>query len=275
MTYQQNSSSTNQEECMNALTESEKFLTRYYKRLVTGGKGSRPVVILFPGNIQQYINKIIEIRKSTNLVPSDNPYLFGYPDTNHWARGDVAIRKFARNADIAHPDQITSNKLRKHIATVMQILNLNKEESEQFAQFMGQTEKMSVGHEACGFHDISDRFNVSISTVHCIIKRVTYFISGLSEEFINWPNLEKQEEIARYYITKRGFPQVIGIEYICHFTRACCVLHNMGKMEETELFTEPRLDGDLEVDLEPHQNVVDSAIGKALRNEICNQINSH
>lgn len=51
ITYQQNNSSTNQEECMNALTESEKFLTRYYKHVVTGGKGSRPVVILFPENI--------------------------------------------------------------------------------------------------------------------------------------------------------------------------------------------------------------------------------
>ncbi|KAK9709409.1 hypothetical protein QE152_g26657 [Popillia japonica] len=166
-TYEQNFTSLNQEECMDALSNSEKILTRHYKRVVTGGKGGRPVVILFPTNIQGYVEKIIEIRNSTDLVPSSNPYLFGYPDSTRWARGDVAIRKFAKKAHLQYPEQLTSNKLRKQIAirkfakkahlqypeqltsnklrkqiaTVMQILNLNKEESEQFAQFMGHTEK--------------------------------------------------------------------------------------------------------------------------------------
>jgi hypothetical protein len=53
----------------------------------------------------------------------------------------VALRKFAKQANLEYPNEITSNKLRKQIATVMQILSLNKEESEQFARFMGHTEK--------------------------------------------------------------------------------------------------------------------------------------
>ncbi|XP_074039699.1 uncharacterized protein isoform X2 [Leptinotarsa decemlineata] len=61
--------------------------------------------------------------------------------TVKWTRGDVVIRKFAHEAGLEYPDQISSNKLRKQIATVMQILNLNQEETEQFAQFMGHTEK--------------------------------------------------------------------------------------------------------------------------------------
>jgi hypothetical protein len=36
---------------------------------------------------------------------------------------------------------MTSNKLRKHIATVMQILSLSKDEAKQFSQFVGHTEK--------------------------------------------------------------------------------------------------------------------------------------
>jgi hypothetical protein len=126
---------------MNALTESEKVLIKHYKRVVTGGRGSRAVVILFPQSIQNYINRIIEIRNSTQIVPDNNGYLFAYPDTAHWARGDVALRKFAKQANLEYPNEITSNKLRKQIATVMQILSLNKEESEQFARFMGHTEK--------------------------------------------------------------------------------------------------------------------------------------
>jgi hypothetical protein len=40
---------------MNALTESEKVLAKHYKRVVTGGKGSRAVVILFPQSVQNYL----------------------------------------------------------------------------------------------------------------------------------------------------------------------------------------------------------------------------
>lgn len=84
---------------------------------------------------------IINLRQTTDLVTEKNPYLFAHPKSDRWVRGDVAIRKFAQKADLEHPKEITSNKLRKQIATVMQILNLNQEETEQFAHFMGHTEK--------------------------------------------------------------------------------------------------------------------------------------
>ncbi|KAF2889874.1 hypothetical protein ILUMI_16299, partial [Ignelater luminosus] len=131
----------NQEECLNSLSESEKVLTKHYKRVVTEGKGSRPIVILFPQSLQDYMNIIINIRQSTNLVPENNVYLFAHSGSECWTRGDVAIRKFAQNANLDNPKEISSNKLRKQIATVMQILNLNQEETERFANFMGHTDK--------------------------------------------------------------------------------------------------------------------------------------
>lgn len=140
-TYTDNITFINQEECEKALSESEKVLTKHYKRIVTGGKGSKPVAILFPSSLQTYIDFLIKIRSTNDLIPQNNTYLFGCPGTMKWTRGDVVIRKFAENANLEYPQQISSNKLRKQIATVMQILNLNKEETEQFAQFMGHTEK--------------------------------------------------------------------------------------------------------------------------------------
>ncbi|KAB0804413.1 hypothetical protein PPYR_01383 [Photinus pyralis] len=140
-TYTDHRVGLNQEECINALSESEKALTKYYKRIVTGGKGSRPIAVLFPLNLQTYIDFFVKIRLEGNLVPHNNPYLFGCPNTEKWTKADVVFRKFATNANLEFPAHISSNKLRKQIATVMQILNLTKEESEQFAQFMGHTEK--------------------------------------------------------------------------------------------------------------------------------------
>ncbi|KAL1487661.1 hypothetical protein ABEB36_015638 [Hypothenemus hampei] len=80
-TYTQNNITCNQEECENALTETEKLLTKQYKRLVTGGKGSRSIAILLPLKLQEYIDYFVSIRKSTDIVPNDNKYLFGCPGT--------------------------------------------------------------------------------------------------------------------------------------------------------------------------------------------------
>ncbi|CAH1990633.1 unnamed protein product [Acanthoscelides obtectus] len=124
---------------MNSLAASQTLIASSFDD--NSGKGSRPIAILFPQTLQTYIDFFVKIRQEHHLVPENNPYLFGCPGTSKWTRGDVIIRKFAQEADLEFPKQISSNRLRKQIATVMQILNLSKEESEQFAHFMGHTEK--------------------------------------------------------------------------------------------------------------------------------------
>jgi len=49
------------------------------------------------------------------------------------------IRKFCKNAEIRHPENITSTRLRKHVATVTQLLNLSESDIEQLATFLGHT----------------------------------------------------------------------------------------------------------------------------------------
>lgn len=140
-TYYKDFTSINQEECFQALTDSEKELTKFYKRVVTGGKGSRQIVILFPRNLQDLINVMLAVRNKTTLVPDTNKYLFAPPGSNSWVKGDNVIQRFAKNCNLEHPEHISSNRLRKQISTVMQILNLTPEEAEQFAKFLGHTEK--------------------------------------------------------------------------------------------------------------------------------------
>ncbi|KAK7597974.1 hypothetical protein V9T40_014930 [Parthenolecanium corni] len=123
--YYKNFSTNNAEECLKALSPTEKALTKYYKRIVTGGKGSRPVVILLPKNLQRYVEFMIKIRK-TGMVPSENPYLFALPKAaDRWIPAQKVRSKFSKNADLENPSTITSNKLRKQIASIMQILNKN------------------------------------------------------------------------------------------------------------------------------------------------------
>lgn len=131
---------TNFTDFESALTETEKVLTTKYKRVLNSEKGSRAVVFLKPEILQNYIELLLENRHK--YIPPENEYVFAVPGSSiAWGKGDVAIRKLAKQMRLENCHALTSNKLRKHIATVMQILNLSKDETKQFSQFMGHTEK--------------------------------------------------------------------------------------------------------------------------------------
>lgn len=78
-----------------------------------------------------------------------------------------------------------------------------------------------AGHEACCFSDLSDRFNLSRSTICHIINRVTLFISSLSKETIRWPTEVEKVASSKYFENKCLFPNVIGnyFFYIHNYVR--------------------------------------------------------
>ncbi|XP_033211646.1 uncharacterized protein LOC117169394 isoform X1 [Belonocnema kinseyi] len=122
------------------LTETENILTTKYKRVLNGGKGSRPVVILVPPVIQKLMTILLDQREK--YIRTDNEYVFALPNSRiKWGQGDVALRFLTKEIDLQYPEAMTSNKLRKQIATVAQLLSMSKEEMKQFSKFMGHTEK--------------------------------------------------------------------------------------------------------------------------------------
>lgn len=68
-----------------------------------------------------------------------------------------------------------------------------------------------AGHQTACFRDVADRFNISISSLHRVIKRMTYFLSNLSPEIIQWPNEEEKTQTEQYFREKNGFPGIIGL----------------------------------------------------------------
>lgn len=123
------------------LTESEKILYHSLKRVVIRGKRGRGVPVLFDREMVQSVEFIISIRENFDLI--NNSFLFGLPGTENPIAGSAVMRKHARlslgNANEA--TLLTSTKLRKHLATMVQILKMDKNELEQLATFMGHTEK--------------------------------------------------------------------------------------------------------------------------------------
>lgn len=141
-TYEKDMSKLSQEECLSSLTEFEKVMSSCFKRVVVFGKGSKPVPILFTKQIQCFINVLLSIRKTKGIVPVSNSYLFANPGSeNRWMNGSSVLRKMAYNCGAKQPELLTSTRFRKQIATILQLMSLQKDEIEQIARFMGHTEK--------------------------------------------------------------------------------------------------------------------------------------
>ncbi|KAJ8958380.1 hypothetical protein NQ317_001993 [Molorchus minor] len=125
-----------------ALTESERIMSKSLKRIVIRGKRGRGVPVLFDRHMVESIELCTSLRK--NFISPNNIYLFALPGSeNSTITGTAVMRKHAKIAlgDARKASMLTSTKLRKHLATVTQILKMDKGELEQLATFMGHTGK--------------------------------------------------------------------------------------------------------------------------------------
>lgn len=102
------------------------------------GKRGRKVPMLLTRELEASIKLIINVRKTIGVNPA-NKYVFAIPTTNslNFIRGSDALRKHAKFSQLKCPQAVTSTKLRKHIATLSQLINLEERELEIIAGFLG------------------------------------------------------------------------------------------------------------------------------------------
>lgn len=95
------------------------------------------------------------------------------------------------------------------------------EHSEYYNYQEGDSEKISPlkfvtaflwfsSNEAVSYRVVADRFNISKSSLHKIIRRVSYFLSNLFPQVIKWPGDIEQVGIMNYF-QEKGFPGIIGV----------------------------------------------------------------
>ncbi|CAG9827018.1 unnamed protein product [Diabrotica balteata] len=140
--YERNVSSAIQEESQKALSEFEKTMCSYFKRVVVSGKGSKPVPILLTKQMQTFIDLLLKIRRTTEIIPKTNKYVFAYPGSNdRWISAAPLLRKFSQKCGAKNPELLTSTRFRKQIATILQLTSFENDEMDQIARFMGHTQK--------------------------------------------------------------------------------------------------------------------------------------
>ncbi|KAH3877864.1 hypothetical protein DPMN_001743 [Dreissena polymorpha] len=125
-------------EVEDSLSETEKVLLRTLSRVEIRGKRDRTVAVLLTPNIQKNIDLLLRYRADAG-VDKENAYVFARSNSRSQfpLRSADVLRKFAKEASLECPESVTSTQLRKHVATVVQILNLSKNDLEVLARFMG------------------------------------------------------------------------------------------------------------------------------------------
>ncbi|KAI4467730.1 hypothetical protein MML48_2g00014070 [Holotrichia oblita] len=154
-----------------------------------------------------------------------------------------------------------------------------------------------AGHQTASFRDVADRFDIALSALFKVIRRVTYYLSNMSRHIIQWPSVAEQVIIEQQF-ANNDFPGVIGaidgthikidqpkndpesyfnrkqyysiqlrkVDDIVHFIRACCVLHNIALDNHFEAIEEQEHEPDI---VEDRNN---DGIGNAIRDHVANML---
>ena len=118
------------------------------------GKRGRKVPILLTKEVKRAIDVLLAKWSEVGIYP-ENPYLFavtGKQSLGH-LRPWECLRKVAtcEELDLEKPEAVTSTKLRKYVATVSQILDLQKNELDWLARHLGHD--IRVHREYYRLHD--------------------------------------------------------------------------------------------------------------------------
>ncbi|CAM4569659.1 unnamed protein product [Leuciscus chuanchicus] len=117
------------------LSEFERKLCLHFTRVEIRGKRGRKVPVLLKPSMVSAMELLVETRELCG-VPAENPFTFARCGAMSAYRGGECINKAACEYGIKTPEALSSTRLRKHIATMSKILNLNKNEADQLADFL-------------------------------------------------------------------------------------------------------------------------------------------
>ena len=100
------------------------------------GKHTRTVVVMFTHDMKCALDTLNRRRKDAAVDESNN-YLFATQNGLGHLRGSDVVRKYSKLCKAKNPEFLRATRLRKHVATVSQIMNLQENELDVLAGFLG------------------------------------------------------------------------------------------------------------------------------------------
>ena len=116
------------------------------------GKRARKVPILLTAEIVSAMRALIKTRHTIG-VSKENRYIFAAPSRGsiNYLRGPDCLNAVVKRCSLQNPSAIKSTQLRKYVATVSQIIDLNGSELDWLARHMGHD--IAVHREYYRLHD--------------------------------------------------------------------------------------------------------------------------
>ncbi|XP_053301945.1 uncharacterized protein LOC128460698 isoform X3 [Pleuronectes platessa] len=118
------------------LSHVEQKLCNFFSRIEIMGKRGRKVAVLLTPSVLDALSLLISKRSECGICAT-NVFLFARPKSMSHYRGQDSLRVHASQCGAKHPEHLRSTQLRKHVATLSQVLNLKNNELDQVADFLG------------------------------------------------------------------------------------------------------------------------------------------
>ncbi|XP_043978900.1 uncharacterized protein LOC122834482 isoform X2 [Gambusia affinis] len=134
--FQQRDDSKLHEDVAAGLSKVEKKLCSYFSRVEIIGKRGRKVAVLLSPDVVDALTLLVSKREQCGVC-STNIFLFARPRSQSHYRGQDCLRVYGSQCGAKHPEFLRSTQLRKHVATLSQVLNLKNNEIDQVADFLG------------------------------------------------------------------------------------------------------------------------------------------
>ena len=110
-------------DAMEALSPIEQRLCKMFVRVEVKGKRDRTVPVLLLLKMQTSIDLLMKYRFAAGIRVTNN-YVVAYSNSDNFLRGSDALRKAASVCGAKNSLALRSTNLRKHVATLSQVLNL-------------------------------------------------------------------------------------------------------------------------------------------------------
>ena len=130
---------------VSSLSPLEQHMYNNFTRIEIAGKRNNKVPLLFTNDHKIAVSYLIDkdFRKSAG-INCDNNYVFAATSKGslEHIRGHDVLRHFSKECGAKDPALLRSTKLRKHLATMSQVLSLTESELEQVCNYMGHSIKI-------------------------------------------------------------------------------------------------------------------------------------
>ncbi|XP_029365904.1 uncharacterized protein LOC115048523 isoform X2 [Echeneis naucrates] len=113
-----------------SVSDLERAMCRLFARVDIRGSCGRLVPVILKPSFVSAMELLVEVRETCG-IPSKNPFLFARPSALTPYKGSECVQHYVRECGAQSPEALTSRKIRKHYATMLQMLNLDEEEANQ------------------------------------------------------------------------------------------------------------------------------------------------